>query len=121
MEIIAIILSLHLLAEQSAGKMHGFLRRRFAAILAGICLLAPLHCRAETGAFVEVTTEITFEDWDYSILSDGGNGNAGKGPQESIFPKSVMRRCVVGADTWKIENDAGGRNGLTLVYRDQHY
>jgi len=105
MENIAIILSFRLSAEQSFGKMRGFLRRHFAAILAGFCLLVALRCGAVP--FVEVSAEITFGHWDYWLLSDKDSANSGSDHRQSLFPKSVIRRCVVGADTWKIESDAG--------------
>ena len=80
---------------------HEFFRLHVAAILSVICLLLPCHGGASP--FVEVTTEISFDNWDYWFLSDKANVKAGENRRESLLLRTVTRHCVVGADTWKID------------------
>jgi hypothetical protein len=85
--------------------MPEFLKRHFAAVVAVVGLLLPLHCGA--GPFVEVTTEITFDNWDYLFLYDKDHVKSRDGNPGNLFPKSETRRCVVGPDTWMMETISG--------------
>jgi hypothetical protein len=77
--------------------------RRRALLLS---LLLPLQCVAEQ--FVELTAEIEINDWSYWFLADEqGLANALEAPSRSIFTRSGTVRCVVGTNTWQIEQAAG--------------
>src|ERR1035441_10526879 len=73
-----------------------------------LCLLFPLLCSAEQ--FVEVTAEVTIDNWDYLFLYDKDKVSTRDGNPGSLFPRTYARRCVVGASTWMMETPCDSFN-----------
>ncbi len=73
-----------------------------------VLFLAPgPFSRAASSNYVEVTTEIVVEDWDYRLFAD--RLPPGHRPHQSnLFPTPGTMRCVVGEKTWMIESHVVG-------------
>lgn len=80
--------------------------QRCSVLLVAACLLSPRQC-AGVSQFVEITAEVSFDNWDYWFLSDDANLLSAKGP-ENLSTNACTTRCVVGPKNWMLECNLGG-------------
>jgi hypothetical protein len=77
---------------------------QFSAVLVVLLFLG----RASAAQFVELTAELEINDWSYWFFEDklGFVARSGKAPS-TVFTTSAPIRCVIGTNTWMMENDFG--------------
>jgi hypothetical protein len=75
-----------------------------ALVLLSSVLLVP----TSVAQFVELTAELEINDWSYWFFEDklGFAARIGKAPN-TVFTTNAPIRCVVGTNTWMMENDFG--------------
>ena len=60
--------------------------------------------RCQATPFVEVTVEISLDDWDYWFFTDRIHQYPGEKQPVTVYPRTAIRKCVVGFDTWSLQS-----------------
>lgn len=93
--------------------------RKFRTLFVGALFLVAFSSRA--GQYVELTGELAVDDWSWYFLCDKTGNYVSNGSVPSIFHTNLSFRCVVGLNTWLIEQNFGASkatywfNGTNVV------